>query len=226
MPLTRPPSARRPGRSRAARSAPAAPASSPPTSASPNPSRSSATSSGAFSVTPVLTVRAAIPSASGSPPTVELAVSVGANASKSCATSDAEQDADEPAGDPRDERLADDLPHDEALRPAERAQRPELPRALRDRGEREQRRHEERGDRDDDREREARACPRGSTASTSEPVTLSATSFALATWAPGRRCWISFCDRSRPTELPRRADEHDVREPGCLASFWSRASGR
>ena len=83
------------------------------------------------------------------------------------------------------ERLADDLPDDEPLRPAERLERPELAHALPDRGEGEQDRQQERGDRGEDRERDSRAGARGSRRSTSEPLIWSATCFALATCAFG-----------------------------------------
>ena len=147
------------GRRRAARNAPAAPASRPPTSARPKPSSEhrdrerrrqlDLVGDRARGERAEAEARPCRRRSTSSPS------SVGPNAPIAAAISIAEHDAEQPADDALRERLADDLPHDHPLRPAQRLQRPELADALPDGGEGQQRGEQERGERGEDRERDA-----------------------------------------------------------------------
>ena len=144
------------GRRRAARSAAAAPASSPPRTASEKPSSRIPVPVGAVSETVCELVRVTAPMPKmPSVPVVELAVSVGPNASIRPAASSPRATPAMPPRMPGRERLAGDLAHDAALRPAERLQRPQLAHALPNGGERQQRREREGSRGGDDRERDA-----------------------------------------------------------------------
>ena len=99
-----------------------------------------------MSATWSLTVRAVTwprPKKPSPPPVLELAVSVGPNAPIDAATMIPSTTPSEAAEDSLRERLADDLAHDEPLRPAERLEGSELAHALADRRERQQDREEE-----------------------------------------------------------------------------------
>ena len=110
---------------------------------------------GAVSETELVAVRTVSTPRSDEPPPVEaLAVRVGSKRVDGRHREAAEENAEHPAGGALSERLAGDLPDDQALRPTEGLQRAELTDALPDRGDGEQRREQERGRCRDDREDE------------------------------------------------------------------------
>ena len=151
------------GRRRAARKAPAAPASRPPTRASAEAGEQNRDADRRRRARPPRSrcARPARRRRCRPPPVVELAVSVGPKTPTRSATPTPSTTPTTPPSNALGERLARDLPHDPALRPAERLQRPELPHALADGGEREQRGEQERRDRRDDaRARGPRLCER------------------------------------------------------------------
>ena len=101
------------------------------------------------------------------------------------------------------QRLAGHLAHHEALRPADRLQRAELARALRDRREREQPRDQERRQQPDV-VRAPPSLPARSLASASEPVTRSARSWLVVVCAPGNPASIRLATAATSSALSAR----------------------